>query len=111
MTFNYIEQDPAVSEWSRTLNTVKTAHDRAAALQAELEAKYRYTYPPTHHNPVEMPSHYTHLPVECIDVTEHFNFCMGNALKYIWRADHKGKPIEDLKKAVWYLQREIERRQ
>ena len=60
---------------------------------------------------VNMPSHYTQLPVEAIDITEHFNFCMGNALKYIWRADHKGKPVEDLRKAAWYIQREIERRE
>lgn len=62
-------------------------------------------------DPVNLPSHYTKLPVECIDVTEHFNFALGNAIKYIWRADHKGKPLEDLRKAVWYLQREIARRE
>jgi len=39
------------------------------------------------------------------------NFCLGNAVKYIWRADEKGKAVEDLKKAVWYLQREISRRE
>lgn len=61
-------------------------------------------------DPVDLPSHYTQLPVECIDVTEHFGFCLGNAIKYIWRADHKGKPIEDLRKARWYIDREIERR-
>lgn len=60
---------------------------------------------------VAMPPHYTRLPVECIDVTEHFNFTLGNAIKYIWRADFKGKPIQDLEKAVWYLRREIDRRQ
>jgi hypothetical protein len=38
------------------------------------------------------------------------NFCLGNAVKYIWRADLKGNDIEDLKKAEWYIQREIERR-
>lgn len=59
---------------------------------------------------VNHPPHYTHLPVEAIDITEHFNFCMGNALKYIIRADHKGNAIEDLKKAAWYINREIERR-
>lgn len=59
---------------------------------------------------VNHPEHYTHLKVEAIDITENFNFNMGNALKYIIRADHKGKPIEDLKKAAWYINREIERR-
>ncbi len=37
-------------------------------------------------------------------------FCLGNAIKYIWRADLKQDAIEDLKKAAWYLQREIELR-
>jgi len=50
--------------------------------------------------------------VECIQITEHLNFCLGNAVKYIWRAGEKdqAKEIEDLEKASWYLLREIERR-
>jgi hypothetical protein len=61
---------------------------------------------------VNHPPHYTaHASgVECIQVTEHMNFCLGNAVKYIWRADLKGNAIEDLKKAVWYVNREIEKR-
>lgn len=61
---------------------------------------------------VNYPPHYTAHPsgVECIQITEHMNFCLGNAIKYIWRADEKGKDIEDLEKARWYLDREIERR-
>lgn len=61
---------------------------------------------------INHPPHYTKHPsgVECIDVTEHMNFCLGNAVKYIWRADMKGG-IEDLKKAAWYIQREINRRE
>jgi hypothetical protein len=57
------------------------------------------------------PSHYKSHPsgVQCIDVTEHMNFCLGNAMKYIWRAGLKGDAIEDLNKARWYLDREIER--
>ena len=42
-------------------------------------------------------------PIECIQVTRHMGFNLGNAMKYIWRAEHKGKTIEDLKKAIWYL--------
>ena len=62
---------------------------------------------------VNHPSHYTQMPrgIEAIDVTENFNFNLGNALKYIIRADHKGKPLEDLQKAAWYVNREIARRQ
>jgi hypothetical protein len=48
--------------------------------------------------------------VEVIAITEHMNFCLGNAIKYILRADLKGNPIEDLQKAQWYLDREIARR-
>lgn len=61
---------------------------------------------------VNHPSHYNSHPsgVECIQVTEHLNFCLGNAIKYIWRADDKENDIEDLRKAVWYVNREIERR-
>ncbi len=47
-------------------------------------------------------------PIECIDITRHFNFNLGNAIKYIWRCDFKGKKKEDLQKAIWYLQNEIE---
>ena len=49
--------------------------------------------------------------MECIQITEHFNFCLGNAIKYIWRAGQKGDALEDLKKARWYLDREIQRRE
>ena len=62
---------------------------------------------------VNHPPHYTSHPsgVECIQITEHMNFCLGNAVKYIWRADLKGSGVEDLKKAAWYIEREIKRRE
>jgi hypothetical protein len=62
---------------------------------------------------VNHPPHYTAHPsgVECIQVTEHMSFCLGNAVKYIWRADLKHDAIEDLRKAQWYLARELERRE
>lgn len=65
------------------------------------------------HDPVNAPAHYRAHPsgIEAIEVTEHFNFCLGNAIKYIWRADQKGATLEDLKKARWYLDREIKRRE
>ena len=63
-------------------------------------------------DPVNHPPHYTAHPsgVECIQITEHMGFCLGNAVKYIWRADLKADAIEDLQKARWYIDREIERR-
>lgn len=65
------------------------------------------------HDSVNHPKHYTNHPsgVECIQITEHMGFCLGNAVKYIWRADLKNDAIEDLKKAVWYIEREIIRRE
>ena len=65
------------------------------------------------HAPVNHPNHYLSHPshIECIEVTEHLNFCIGNAIKYLWRADLKHDAIEDLKKAVWYINREIQRRE
>jgi Protein of unknwon function (DUF3310) len=59
---------------------------------------------------VNHPSHYNRHPsgVECIDIAEHMTFNVGNAIKYLWRADHKNG-IEDLQKAAWYVQREIKR--
>lgn len=62
-------------------------------------------------DPVNHPAHYTAHPsgVECIEITEHLNFCLGNAVKYIWRAGEKGSAIQDLEKARWYIDREIKR--
>jgi hypothetical protein len=57
------------------------------------------------------PPHYQDHPsgIQCIQITEHMNFCLGNAIKYIWRAGLKNNAIEDLEKARWYLDREIEK--
>jgi len=62
---------------------------------------------------VNHPPHYTSDPsgVECIQITRHRNFNVGNAIKYLWRAGLKddAKQIEDLRKAVWYINDEIAR--
>lgn len=59
---------------------------------------------------VNHPPHYKGpTEIECIDVVEHFNFNRGNAIKYLWRAGSKGDELEDLRKAKWYIEREIER--
>lgn len=59
---------------------------------------------------VNHPPHYRDVVpnVECIDVVKHFSFVRGNAIKYLWRAGAKGNTVEDLKKAIWYIQREID---
>ena len=63
-------------------------------------------------DPVNHPSHYTQGKIECIDfiLDKKLNFCRGNAVKYIVRAGLKDpdKEIEDLKKAIWYIEHEIQ---
>lgn len=66
---------------------------------------------------VNSPKHYTQHPsgIECIEITRHYDFCTGNAIKYLWRAGLKedismsevDKEIEDLEKAVWYIRDKI----
>lgn len=64
------------------------------------------------HDAVNHPSHYTSHPsgIECIQITEHMGFNLGNALKYVWRADLKGNATQDMEKAIWYINRELEKR-
>lgn len=67
---------------------------------------------------VNHPKHYTSHPsgVECIEIVQHHDFCIGNAIKYLWRAGlktefgmmDKDKHIEDPEKAIWYINREIQ---
>jgi len=72
-------------------------------------------------DPVNHPSHYTSHPsgIECIDIAKWYDFCIGNCIKYIWRAglkksatlSDKEKELEDLKKARWYLDKEIQEKE
>lgn len=61
------------------------------------------------HDPVNHPRHYTDHPsgIECIQVTRHMTFNLGNAVKYLWRAGKKDPTIQDLEKARWYIKDEI----
>jgi hypothetical protein len=67
------------------------------------------------HDPVNHPRHYTTDPsgIECIQVTRWRNFNVGNAIKYLWRAGLKDRQedIQDLRKAIWYIENEIQRLQ
>jgi hypothetical protein len=64
-------------------------------------------------DPVKHPSHYTSHPsgVECIEITKHHNFCIGNAIKYLWRQGLKdgNPPIQELDKAIQYIEFEKKR--
>lgn len=66
-------------------------------------------------DPVNHPEHYETNGIECFDAIEAsqgdaaaVNFAVCNAFKYIWRNQHKGAQIQDLKKAVWYLNKAID---
>jgi hypothetical protein len=68
----------------------------------------------THHgDPINRPAHYAFSHIEVIDAIEawELGFRLANVIKYVARADRKGRPIDDLKKARWYLDREIQRRE
>ena len=84
-------------------------HGKSSLLLQLESAKFAVPTP----DPVNHPAHYTSHPskIEVIQITEHMGFCLGNAVKYILRCDLKGNAIEDLKKARWYLDREIAKRE
>ena len=63
-----------------------------------------------HHDVVNKPAHYNTGNIECIEAIEESmssvafkGYLKGNCLKYLWRYDYKGKQVEDLQKAMWYL--------
>lgn len=70
------------------------------------------------YDPVNHPPHYNNSAakcecgrrIECIDVTRHLAFNVGNAIKYLWRCELKGNTVEDLEKAAWYIADEIKKR-
>lgn len=84
--------------------------DAASAAFRAIQASIKAAGTP---DPVNHPSHYNSDPsgVECIQITRHRNFNIGNAMKYLWRAGLKDQDavIQDLEKAVWYIRDEIKR--
>ena len=78
----------------------------------EVNEEYRHNLVDTQNEAVNHPSHYTYGSIETIDMIESCgwlpHFCAGNALKYLTRHEHKGKKIEDLEKADWYITKLIE---
>lgn len=114
MSWTQIEElSPAERlEASEKPNMEAMAVAKAVADGALVEKPKKKKLSSSAHDPVNSPKHYTGHPsgIECIQVTEHMSFCLGNAVKYIWRADLKQNTVEDLQKAVWYINREIEKR-
>ena len=100
-----MEYDPALAQES----ILKIAEALANARQEKTDIK---------HDPVNHPKHYTSHPsgVECIQITRHMSFNLGNVVKYLWRAGIKdseitNKELEDLKKARFYLDDEIQKKE
>ena len=94
------------------MSDITEIRDRLAEiLSAPTEPGVPTTYAVSGSDVVTHPSHYVGpVPgIECIQVTQHFNFNRGNVIKYVWRAGAKGDEIEDLRKARQYLDFEIDR--
>lgn len=98
-----------------------TTADRTAREERMLEEYKNPVFPRgilKPYDPVNNPPHYNQSEakcecgrrIECIDVTRHMNFNVGNAIKYLWRCDLKNSPVEDLRKAIWYINDEIKQR-
>jgi hypothetical protein len=102
------EKHCKVVAWN-TVSPYDMERDRAFTNQQEQHFEKKFSE--WQDEAVNHPRHYTSHPsgVEVIQITEHENFCRGNAIKYILRASKKGSEIEDLQKAAWYINREIER--
>jgi hypothetical protein len=94
----------------RPRKPVWTTADAFATVTAE-EPKINFTIPTLSVDVVNNPPHYTVGGIETIDFIEakKLPYNLGNVVKYVSRADHKGRRVEDLRKAQWYLNREIER--
>ena len=96
-----INDDYEIRTLEVALDEATRPHNAKAAVEANRAQVDTVNHPP----------HYKAHPsgVECIEITEHMNFCLGNAIKYIWRAGEKGDFEADIKKAIWYLERELAR--
>jgi hypothetical protein len=95
--------------------SVVNAREGSAAIHTPVVSSTATTEPEPEPKPVDLvnsPPHYTHGDIETIAVIDAWGlgFCLGNVVKYIARAEHKGTPVQDLEKALWYLKHEIERR-
>ena len=79
------------------------------SIEKAMEEEFPITMEEPKADPVNHPAHYKVGGIETIDFIEakRLNYNMGNAVKYITRADHKGNRKQDLEKAIWYLKREL----
>ena len=105
----YLEQNIEVNESDLKTVEIKEKANTKETLQETLDEVKE----PVENDNVNHPSHYTDGNIEVMDFIEdkQLNFARGNVIKYVSRAGKKdpNKELEDLKKAMWYLNREIER--
>lgn len=96
----------AIEGWetARVLAVTDGHHASERAATRILEQLRRHEEEGKPPDTVDHPPHYAN-GVECIDIAEHLSFNVGNALKYVWRRHAKGDPVENLRKAEWYLRR------
>jgi hypothetical protein len=105
---------PAKAMAERYKRIERITGSKVVGMEDGLEELARWeAQPPRQSEPedVDHPDHYNQGEFEAIDVIEDWNlgFEAGNAVKYIARYKHKGKPVKDLKKARWYIDRLIQR--
>lgn len=110
-----IRDTSGFSYWSYSTNGVRRPLDEAAVPKLYVRENENELSSVRVPDMVNEPPHYNSHPkgIECIEVIEDNPFLtLGNAMKYLWRVSWggKGNDIEDLKKAVWYIEREIHRR-
>ncbi len=105
------KQHPAIEIKTGLEAWMKAAHDEDSELWEEEEAAHS-SWDNEVEDVVNNPDHYNTGNIECIDAIEESmssvafkGYLKGNCLKYLWRYDYKGKQVEDLQKAGWYLQK------
>lgn len=99
------EQEGRVIDLTKAGSPIRPKTRLATSDDFKITDKTEFIMP----DPVNHPAHYTTGGIETIDFIEakNLNYNLGNAVKYITRADHKGNRLQDLQKAKWYLEREI----
>lgn len=99
------EQEGRVIDLTKAGSPIRPKTRLATSADFKITDKTEFIMP----DPVNHPAHYTTGGIETIDFIEakNLNYNLGNAVKYITRADHKGNRLQDLQKAKWYLEREI----
>ena len=107
-TFGKSIDSASPKEWDTVAAKLYHPSDETAQAAREIEQALQSC-------PVERPDHYNTGAIEAIeairasmDADQYFGYLKGNVMKYLWRYDYKEKPVEDLRKADWYLNRLID---